>query len=178
MNFLDLLCESDAYITKFMDALGTSDRKYKDIKKVKVSATPKGNWRVYYDGKDTGVTLSGSLLPDKTVEKYGLEYHMDESVNIYESNSKMAELYHFLVSELHKHKGGQHIFIGNLKSIAWMTVTKNEPKIHIGKITKGGDGTLYFGDTIIKKDGSEKKLGKTYSIDMKELKELTVVMFK
>mgnify|MGYP001059795814 CR=1 FL=1 len=60
---------------KVMDALLTSRSEYNDPSKVTVEATPKGNWRLYYDGEDTGTTISGGLLSDNTIEELGWEHH-------------------------------------------------------------------------------------------------------
>ena len=50
---------------------------YNDLSKRTVDATPSGNWRLYYDGKDTGLTYNGRLLSDKTIMDYNLEHHGD-----------------------------------------------------------------------------------------------------
>ena len=60
---------------KVMDALASVHSKYKNPDLVQVDSTPKGNWRIYYDGKDTGLTLTGSILSDRTIEELGWEYH-------------------------------------------------------------------------------------------------------
>lgn len=61
----------------------TTNSKYKDISKVTVEATPKGNWRVYYDGKDTGMTIDRKQISDRDVDKLGLEHHsLEESNNV------------------------------------------------------------------------------------------------
>ena len=60
---------------KIMDALKTNNSKYSDSSKVTVEATPKGNWRLYYDGKDTGVTIKGSVLSEDTIRDLNWEHH-------------------------------------------------------------------------------------------------------
>lgn len=60
---------------KIMDALKTNNSKYSDSSKVTVEATPKGNWRLYYDSKDTGVTIKGSVLSEDTIRDLGWEHH-------------------------------------------------------------------------------------------------------
>lgn len=60
---------------KIMDALKTNNSRYSDSSKVTVEATPKGNWRLYYDGKDTGVTIKGSVLSEDTIRDLNWEHH-------------------------------------------------------------------------------------------------------
>ena len=60
---------------KIMDALKTNNSKYSDSSKVTVEATPKGNWRLYYDGKDTGVTIKSSILSEDTIRDLNWEHH-------------------------------------------------------------------------------------------------------
>ena len=60
---------------KIMDALKTNNSRYSDSNKVTVEATPKGNWRLYYDGKDTGVTIKGSVLSEDTIRDLNWEHH-------------------------------------------------------------------------------------------------------
>ena len=58
-----------------MRALQSSNSKYKDPSKVTVEATPKGNWYLHYDGKDTGIIIGGSKLSGDTIEELGWEHH-------------------------------------------------------------------------------------------------------
>ncbi|GEM_PF-1588694 len=60
---------------KIMDALKTNNSRYSDSSKVTVEATPKGNWRLYYDGKDTGVTIKDSVLSEDTIRDLNWEHH-------------------------------------------------------------------------------------------------------
>lgn len=46
-----------------MDALSRVNSKYTDPDRVTIDITPKGNYRVYYDGKDTGATMSSAVFP-------------------------------------------------------------------------------------------------------------------
>ena len=62
-------------ILAVLDALQTSNSKYKNADKISLESTSKGNWRVYYDDNDTGVTIQSSVISDNTVSKYGMEYH-------------------------------------------------------------------------------------------------------
>lgn len=50
---------------------------WNDVSKMSLEKTPKGNWRCYYDGKDTGNTIAGSLMSEATAKKLGMlkEYH-------------------------------------------------------------------------------------------------------
>lgn len=63
------------YVNKIMDLLTTVSSKYSNPDKVTVEATPKGNWRLYYDGKDTGSTIQGDLLSEDAVRKLQWEHH-------------------------------------------------------------------------------------------------------
>ncbi len=58
-----------------MEALAGTNSKYNNPNKVKLDVTPKGNWRVFYNGKDTGVTIGQSVISDSVVEKMGWERH-------------------------------------------------------------------------------------------------------
>lgn len=60
---------------KVMDALQTSRSEYNDPSKVTVESSPKGNWILYYDGKDTGVIIGGDVLRESTVRELGWEHH-------------------------------------------------------------------------------------------------------
>lgn len=60
---------------KVMNALATSNSKYSDPSKVTVEATDKGNWRLYYNGKDTGTTVNGKMLSDDTIIEMKWEHH-------------------------------------------------------------------------------------------------------
>lgn len=45
---------------------------WNDVSKMSLEKTPKGNWRCYYDGKDTGNTIAGSLMSEATAKKLGM----------------------------------------------------------------------------------------------------------
>lgn len=62
-------------VKRVMDSLTTVNSKYSDPQKVTVSSTPKGNWRVYYDGKETGVTLGGNQISEDTIRDNQWEHH-------------------------------------------------------------------------------------------------------
>lgn len=49
----------------------TLNSKYNDKDKMSLEKTPKGNWHCYYDGKDTGNTISGDLITDAVAKKMG-----------------------------------------------------------------------------------------------------------
>lgn len=68
----------DYQAEKLMDRLQTMRSEYKDINKVTVQATPKGNWRLYYNNKDAGITIPRESLGENTIEKYGLRQHEGE----------------------------------------------------------------------------------------------------
>lgn len=42
---------------------------------VTVESTPKGNWRLYYDNKDTGITLNRNKISDETIRNNNWEHH-------------------------------------------------------------------------------------------------------
>ena len=62
-------------IKNLIDAFMTAKNSYNDLSKMTVDSTPSGNWRLYYDGKDTGLTYNGKLLSDKTIVDYDLEHY-------------------------------------------------------------------------------------------------------
>lgn len=70
-------------VKNVINALTAVKSSYKNPKKIKVWSTPKGNWRVYYDGKDTGITLQSHVISDSTVEKMGWELHKSEEIDIF-----------------------------------------------------------------------------------------------
>ena len=45
---------------------------WNDTSKMSLERTPNGNWRCYYDGKDTGNTISGDLMSEATAKKLGM----------------------------------------------------------------------------------------------------------
>lgn len=77
---------------KIMDALKTNNSKYSDSSKVTVEATPKGNWRLYYDGKDTGINIKGSVLSEDTIRDLNWEHHdVDNASKKKEPKAKKPE---------------------------------------------------------------------------------------
>ncbi len=70
--------EQNVEVKSLLNALQSLDTKYKDINKVSVHSTPKGNWKLFYEGKAIGSTLKGSELSEDTVRKYGLEHHFKD----------------------------------------------------------------------------------------------------
>lgn len=55
-----------------LSLLSISDSKYKDASKITVRATPKGNWRLYYDDKDTGMTVGHREFDSESLERAGI----------------------------------------------------------------------------------------------------------
>jgi len=68
-----MFMELDYNAEKLLDNMRISNSKYKDINKVSVIETPMGNWRLYYDGKDTGLTAPRHKIQMATIKKYNLE---------------------------------------------------------------------------------------------------------
>lgn len=55
-----------------MEGFRIQTNKYSDLSKMSLQKTPKGNWRLYYDGKDTGTTMQASTISDANAKKAGL----------------------------------------------------------------------------------------------------------
>ena len=74
MKLLDILNEISLTpkAVEFLDTIQVSNNKIKDLRDITVSATPKGNWEVFYKGKKL-TTVNGKLLDDRTIMKYHLE---------------------------------------------------------------------------------------------------------
>ena len=74
MKLLDILNEVSLTpkAAEFLDTIQVSDNKIKNLRDITVDATPKGNWNVYYKGKQLMV-VNGKLLDDKTISYYHLE---------------------------------------------------------------------------------------------------------
>ena len=74
MKLLDILNEISLTpkAAEFLDTIQVSNNKIKDLRDITVSATPKGNWEVFYKGKKL-TTVNGKLLDDRTIMKYHLE---------------------------------------------------------------------------------------------------------
>ena len=74
MKLLDILNEISLTpkAAEFLDTIQISNNKIKDLRDITVSATPKGNWEVFYKGRKL-TTVNGKLLDDRTIMKYHLE---------------------------------------------------------------------------------------------------------
>lgn len=55
-----------------LNLLSVSNSRYNDASKVTVRATPKGNWRLYYDDKDTGVTVGHREFDSEALDEAGI----------------------------------------------------------------------------------------------------------
>lgn len=63
---------------RVLSLLSVSNSRYNDASKVTVRATPKGNWRLYYDNKDTGMTVGRRELNGEALDEAGiLDRRMD-----------------------------------------------------------------------------------------------------
>jgi len=74
MKLIDILNEISLTpkASEFLDTIQVSNNKIKDFRDITVDATPKGNWNVYYKGKQLMV-VNGKILDDSTIMKYHLE---------------------------------------------------------------------------------------------------------
>ena len=72
-RLVDASLPSDA--SELMKSLAASKSSYSNPDEVSVEATSKGNWRVYYSNKDTGLTLQREKLSEKTIKSLGWEHH-------------------------------------------------------------------------------------------------------
>lgn len=61
-----------AGVSDIMEGFRIQTNKYSDLSKMSLQKTPKGNWRLYYDGKDTGTTMQASTISDANAKKAGL----------------------------------------------------------------------------------------------------------
>lgn len=61
-----------AGVFDIMEGFRIQTNKYSDLSKMSLQKTPKGNWRLYYDGKDTGTTMQASVISDANAKKAGL----------------------------------------------------------------------------------------------------------
>lgn len=61
-----------AGVSDIMEGFRIQTNKYSDLSKMSLQKTPKGNWRLYYDGKDTGTTMQASVISDANAKKAGL----------------------------------------------------------------------------------------------------------
>jgi hypothetical protein len=97
---------------KFMNSLKLMNNNFKDIDKVKVEATPKGNWAVYYDGKEI-TTVGGNILNEDTIEKYGLRKSQSPDLQKAEQTeaqkAKIAKVMREFKEGKHKSSSGEVI---------------------------------------------------------------------
>lgn len=83
-----------------LDLLQVSNSKYKDPDKVELMKSPKGNWIIYYEGKDTGVVVHSSAINEDDAIKNNMIIQVDdddEESNEYVSNTR-DKLYSQLTS--------------------------------------------------------------------------------
>lgn len=59
-------------VSRIMEGFRTQRNSYSDFSKMSIEKTPGGNWRLYYDGKDTGTTMQSSVISDANAKKSGL----------------------------------------------------------------------------------------------------------
>lgn len=55
-----------------LNYLSVANSKYKDASKITVETTPSGNWRLYYDDKDTGITVGRRYLNEYDLYEEGM----------------------------------------------------------------------------------------------------------
>lgn len=55
-----------------LSLLSISNSRYNDASKITVQSTPMGNWRLYYGGKDTGVTVGRRELSGEALDEAGM----------------------------------------------------------------------------------------------------------
>ena len=56
------MAQKNFWKVRAISLLQISSNKYNDPKKVSVMTTPMGNYRLYYDGHDTGLTVGRNQL--------------------------------------------------------------------------------------------------------------------
>lgn len=78
-------------VKRVIDSLTTVNSKYSDPQKVTVSSTPKGNWRVYYDGKETGITLGGNQISEDTIRDNQWEHHENNEDDVEGTKDKKED---------------------------------------------------------------------------------------
>ena len=59
-------------VSRIMEGFRTQRNSYSDFSKMSIEKTPGGNWRLYYDGKDTGATMQSSAISEENAKKSGL----------------------------------------------------------------------------------------------------------
>ena len=80
-----------AGVSNIIDGFRIQTDKYSDFSKMSLQKTPKGNWRLYYDGKDTGTTLQASAISDANAKKAGL-WKEENNVSSYAENASEGAL--------------------------------------------------------------------------------------
>lgn len=65
----------ESELNRLMDLVNRHKKIY--LKDISLSATPKGNWMVYDNNKETGIIVPGNIVSDSTIDKYGLKYYGD-----------------------------------------------------------------------------------------------------
>lgn len=76
-----------------LDMLKVSNSKYNDPEKVQVMKSPKGNWILYYDGKNTGEVVGGDKIDEEDARTSGmiLETPEEENFNDAQLNNENDE---------------------------------------------------------------------------------------
>lgn len=64
---------------------------WNDTSKMSLERTPKGNWRCYYDGKDTGNTISGDLMSEATAKKLGMLKDDKSTTKVDDTSLKLGD---------------------------------------------------------------------------------------
>lgn len=59
-------------VSKIMEGFRIQRSSYSDFSKMSIEKTPGGNWRLYYDGRDTGTTMQSSVISEENAKKSGL----------------------------------------------------------------------------------------------------------
>ena len=59
-------------VAGIIDGFKIQRSEYSDLSKMSLEKTPKGNWRLYYNGKDTGTTMQASVISEANAKKAGL----------------------------------------------------------------------------------------------------------
>lgn len=58
-------------VSKIIDGFKSINSKYSDRDKMSLEKTDSGNWRLYYDGKDTGTTINKDVISEADAKKEG-----------------------------------------------------------------------------------------------------------
>ena len=78
-----------AGVSDIMEGFRIQTNKYSDLSKMSLQKTLGGNWRLYYDGKDTGTTMQASVISEANAKKAGLWKEEDD---IFEKEKKAPTL--------------------------------------------------------------------------------------